>query len=82
MFVATSPTNTNHPSSYIVAASPTTTAPPIGSTTNPPIDSTTTATATNNATPQTLSDIKLICTQRKKVSFTRWEKFDGWWIDF
>jgi hypothetical protein len=24
-------------------------------------------TATNNGTPQTLSDIKLICTQRKKV---------------
>jgi hypothetical protein len=60
MFVATSSTlnnnNNNHPSSYIVAAA--TTSPTI----NNGID-----TATNNATPQTLSDIKLICSQRKKV---------------
>ncbi|CAF1260158.1 unnamed protein product [Rotaria sordida] len=57
MFVATSSTlNNNHPPSYIVAATTTTTA-----TTNIGIDPTTSST-----TPQTLSDIKLICFQRKK----------------
>ncbi|CAF1532857.1 unnamed protein product, partial [Rotaria sordida] len=56
MFVATSSTlNNNHPPSYIVAATTTT------ATTNIGIDPTTSST-----TPQTLSDIKLICFQRKK----------------
>ncbi len=64
MFVATSSTsNTSHPSSYIVAANTMTAPPPPPTTTmNTGMD-----TATNNGTPQTLSDIKLICTQRKKV---------------
>ncbi|UJR32012.1 hypothetical protein I4U23_019482 [Adineta vaga] len=58
MFVATSSTTTNsHPSSYIVAT-PTT----VTTTTNATLETT-----TNNATsPQALSDIKLVCTQRKK----------------
>ncbi|CAF1475169.1 unnamed protein product, partial [Adineta ricciae] len=55
----TTTTNNNniHPSSYIVATPTTVTA-----TTNATLETTT----TNATTPQTLSDIKLICTQRKK----------------
>ncbi|CAF3782564.1 unnamed protein product [Rotaria sp. Silwood1] len=57
MFVATSSTlNNSHPPSYIVAATTTT-----ATNTNNGIDPTTT-----NTTPQTLSDIKIICIQRKK----------------
>lgn len=76
MFVATSPTtNTAHPSSYIVAATTATTTAATTATTsssvittaNSPPDSTATAAAATNATPQTLSDIQLICIQRKKV---------------
>ncbi|CAF0956358.1 unnamed protein product [Adineta steineri] len=68
MFVTTSSTvNNNHPPSYIVATASTTTTT---TTTNSGIETTTTAatttTTTNSNTPQTLSDIKLICTQRKK----------------
>ncbi len=59
MFVATSSTinNNNHPPSYIVASTTTTTT----TTTASGIDT------TNNTNAQTLSDIKLICIQRKKV---------------
>lgn len=59
MFVTTSSTvnNNNHPPSYIVAA-----ATNLATTANNGIDA-----AANNSTSQTLSDIKLICLQRKKV---------------
>ncbi|CAF3652612.1 unnamed protein product [Rotaria socialis] len=58
LFHAAAPiSNNNHPPSYIVAATTTITA----TTTNAVIDS-----PTNNNNSQTLSDIKLICAQRKK----------------
>jgi hypothetical protein len=61
MFVTTPSTlNNNHPPSYIIAA-------PTNTTTNGGIE------PTNNNTPQILSDIKLICIQRKKVC---WNSFD------
>jgi hypothetical protein len=65
MFVATSsPVINTHPPSYIVAAATTTTTP---ATINGGIDTTNT-----NTTTPALSDIKLICTQRKKVC---WKDF-------
>lgn len=67
MFVTTSATpNNNQPPSYIVAATTATapTTPTATTATTGSIDATSSSTA-----PQILSDIQLICMQRKKVCF-------------